>query len=370
MEDNKLITLAIHRNEKAYVLKRILEDQGIKVTLEEVRDEHLGLVTGIAVRIQASDLSKSLVLAEANRLFRYDDADTYKIDDGRKRILVSVDFSDYSMKACQMAFGIAKVIGAKVKILHVYHNFYYPSSLPFADTLKESPDEGMLRNARKQMLDLCIEIEKNIVEGILPSINYSYSLREGIVEEEIDLFVKEYKPVLLVAGTKGKGNNKNMLGRVTADIIEMTDVPVLAVPQNSPINKMDDVKHVAFLTNLQKRDMASFDNLVKFLEPYPYVKITLLHINRSNKRDEQLPEEQLVKMKAHFEKQYPQFNIGYQLIENPDLPQAINDYAVKEEITLICLNTRRRNIFGRMFSPSVSRKVLFNSNVALLVLRG
>lgn len=370
MAENKLITIAVHKNEKAKILEKVLQEQGIDVVLEQILDEDSDQVSGIAVRIKARDLGKALTTIESSKFFRYDD-DMYRLDDGRKKILVSVDFSDYSMKACQVAFNIAHEIGAKVKILHVYHNFYYPSSFPFADTLKSVPDEGMLRKARKQMLDLCIEIEENISKDIFPSVNYSYSLREGLVEEEIELFVKEYKPVLLVAGTKGKDNNKtHLLGSVTADIIEMTNVPVMAVPENSPINTIKDIKHIAFLTNLQQRDMVSFDMLVKLLKSYTDIRITLIHINRINKKGDKLPEEQLAEMKRHFDSQYPQFNIGYKLIENPDLPLAINEYAAQEGVTLICLNTRKRNLFGRMFWPSLSRKVLFKSNVALLVLRG
>ncbi len=371
MDENRLVTIAVHKEEKAKILKQILQEQGIAVVLEDIKDENSGHTSGIAVRIRVSDLGRSLTIIEGNKLSKYNDPDVITIDGVRKRVLVSVDFSDYSMKACQVAFNIAKEIGAKVKILHVYHNFYYPSSFPFADTLKATPDEGMLSKARKQMLGLCVQIEQNISSGLFPSVNYSYSLREGLVEEEIELFVREYQPVLLVTGTKGKDNNQtNLLGSVTADIIEMTDVPVLAVPENSPIDTIDGVKHVAFLTNLQERDLVSFDMLVKLLKPYPNIRITLIHINRINRKGEKLPEEQLIQMKNHFEKQYPQLNINYQLIENPDLPLAINEYAMEEGVTLIALNTRKRNIFGRMFWPSISRKVLFKSNIALLVLRG
>ena len=371
MEDNRLITIAVHKKEKAKILEQILQREGIDVVLEEIKDEESEHVSGIAIRIKSSDLSRSLAIIEGSKLSKYNDPDVLKIDGVRKRVLVSVDFSDYSMKACQVAFNIAKEIGAKIKILHVYHNFYYPSSFPFADTLKDTPDEGMLSKARKQMLNLCVEIEQNITNGILPSVNYSYSLREGLVEEEIELFVKEYQPVLLVTGTKGKDNNQsNLLGSVTADIIEMTDVPVLAVPENSPIDTIEDVKHVAFLTNLQQRDLVSFDMLVKLLKPYPNIRITLIHINRINRKGDKLPEEQLIRMKNHFEEQYPQINISYQLIENPDLPLAINEYAMQQGVALIALNTRKRNILGRMFWPSISRKVLFKSNIALLVLRG
>jgi len=50
--------------------------------------------------------------------------------------------------------------------------------------------------------------------------------------------------------------------------------------------------------------------------------------------------------------------------------EAINYYIESEEVNILALNTRRRNLLGRIFMPSISRKVLFNNNVTLVVFRG
>lgn len=369
--NEKLITIAIHTTDKANILKQILQERGINVVLEKVGNDLENNNQGFAIKISISDLNNALTIIEENKLFSYSDQQTYKIDDGRNRILVAVDFSDYSLQACYLAFNIAKEINAKVKILHIYHNLYYPSSLPFADTLKTEQDESLLDKARKQMLKLCTDIDKKISDEELPSVNYSYSIREGIVEEEIESFVKEYKPLLLVTGTKGAGNNKNeTLGSVTADIIEMTDVPIMAVPENSPIHRLSDIKHIAFLTNLQQSDLTSFNNFVNIMSRYQDLKVSLVHINRKNKQGDKWTEAELIGMKAYFEKQYPQLNVSYHLIDSPDMITAIDEFIEKEEVSMIALHTRRRNIWGRMFAPSMSRKVLLNSNVSLLILRG
>ncbi len=371
--NNELITLAIHSYSKANILKNILEKNKISVFLEEVDNLDTKTTTpkGYYVKIKDTDLSRALIIVEENKLFSYEDKDTYKIDDGRKRILVAVDFSEYSIKACQVAFNFAKEVNAKVKILHVYHNIYFPSHIPFADSLKENPDEGLLDKTRRQMLNLCCEIDNKISEGKWPSVNYSYSLREGQVDEEIENFTLEYKPSLLVLGTRGKDNNQSsLLGNVTADIIEIVDVPVLAVPESSPINSISDINHIVFLTNLQARDLSSFNELVEIAELHQEIRITLLHINRINRKGDKWSETELAKMSEYFKKTYPQLNIEYKLIDSPDIPHAVEDYVKNENVSIICLNTRRRNMFGRIFAPSFSRKVLLASTQAILVLRG
>lgn len=367
--DKNLITLAIHTPPKAHILQETLREAGIHTVLETLG----GGSNSIAVRIDEKDLTSALTLIERVQLFRYDNEQTRKIDDGRKRILVAVDFSDYSLKVCRAAFGIAQLVNAKVKILHVFR-VPFPMTFPFADTIgdKEQQDTAPLDRARKQMLDFCNDIDKKISEKEFPSINYSYSLREGIDSEEIENFTKEYKPFLLVLGTKGKSNNKSdIIGNVTADIIEMTDVPILAVPEHSSIKTTSDIKHIAYLTNFQKDDLESFDMLVNILKPFPTVRITLLHINAINKKGDKWTETELLGMREYFTKKYPELNVNYEMIDSPDMIEAVDYYIEEEEVNIVAMNTKRRNLFGRIFLPSISRKVLkIRTDITLLILRG
>lgn len=371
MED-KIITLAIHTKEKAFKLKEVLESRNIPVYLEELsQNDHVGdTAKGYAVKIKESQISKALTIIEENKLFSYNDMQTLKMDDGRKRILVAVDFSTYSMKACQTAFSIAKELDAKVKILHVYNNIYFPTQIPFADALKNDGDISILDKSRKQMLDLCVEIDKNIEAGKFPSVNYSYSLREGIVEEEIESFIEEYKPMLLVLGKRGTNDNRtNILGSVTADIIEMTDIPVLAIPENSSFEGAKDVRHIAFFTNIHRRDIYSFDYLVNHLLPYKGLKITLVHII-TDARNGKWSESDLLKLQESFTQKYSDMNISYKLINETDFVQGIKDFIETEKVDIVAVNTQRRSLWGRMFLPSNSRKILASLNVELLTLRG
>ncbi|HCO67260.1 MAG TPA: universal stress protein [Dysgonomonas sp.] len=364
---NEFVILAIHTPMKANILRSILEENGIEVRVEAVGNN----TDSVYVEVKRIDLPRSLVIIEANKLFSYADKEIHKIDDGKKRILVAVDFSEYSMKACRIAFSIAKRSNAKVKILHVYHDMYFPSHIPFSDSLKETPgEEGMLDKARKKILDLCMNIDKKINAGEWESVNYSYSLREGNVEEEIDNFIREYKPSLLVLGTKGKNNNNsNLLGSVTADVIEITNVPVLAVPENSTINSVSDIRHIAFLTNLQNLDLSSFDSLVSVFGKRPDMKITFVHINDNHRKENLWTEDELWEISNNFRKQYPQVNITYKLINSPDIEVGLNEFIKTEEVNVISLTTRKRNIFSRIFMPSLSRKLLFMNNTAIFIFR-
>lgn len=367
----KMITIAIHQIEKATIVKNLLEANGFLVEMEAMyKDEPLNTVLiGYGVKVQEKDVPKALTIVGANKLFSYSDESTLRIDDGRQRVLVAVDFSEYSLQACKAAFDIAKSINAKVKILNIFPNMTYPLHMPFGNALKNPDDVGMLDKVRGNMLSLCQEIDNLIIAGKMPSINYSYSLREGIVEEEIQNFVEEYKPVLLVLGTKGMDKNAtDFIGNVTADIIEITNVPVLAVPLNTKVKSFTEAQHIGFLTNVDRRDLASFDALVKVVQLYKAIKVTLIHVNYNNKGG-RYNEEQLIEMQKYFKTHYPNVNVGYKLLNTDNLIGGMEEFIEKENIAMLSLNTRKRNILGRLFRPSMSRKLL-DLNISLLILRG
>ncbi len=366
----EMITLAIHRREKATILENLLIENNIKVKVEEFFDNDVSDSTkSYRIRISKNDVNKALLIIEKHNLFATKES-LASPDNGLKRILVAVDFSDYSINACGAAFDLAKRINAKVKILNVIPYIQYPCHVPFADQLKEPEDVTILDKARKQMLELCFLIDEKITAGEFPSINYSYSLREGIVEEEVRTFVKEYHPHILVIGTKGlDASETGIVGGVAADIIESTSIPVLAVPLNTSFKDFSEVNHIAFLTNFDERDVLSFVALTKFFEYKQEVKITLIHIkNRSSRKD--VPFEKFNSMLQSFKEDYPQYKIEYKQIESENIIEPVLRFVEEENVQVLSLNTQRRNLFGRVFMPSVSRRLLTKSDTVLLILRG
>lgn len=373
MMEDKLVTLAIHTNEKAEILKSVLESENIEVHIEDV-DKQKPVLAGVRIRIKESDLPRALNVVESRHLFRYDNEETYRTDDGRSRILIPVDFSDYSLKACRIAFNMAKAINAKVKIMHVYFNPYYPTALPMAEAFayqgkEEKEFQSIIEKVKENIQKLCNTIDEKIREGEFPAINYSYVLREGLPEEEIVDFTKEYKPALIVMGTRGKNQkDADLIGSVTAEVIEMSRIPLMAIPENTPFTDVASVKKVAFLTNFSQRDLVSFDAMINLLEPYKKdMLIELVHITGKKSEWDKI---KLEGIKSYFSKQYPTSMFSYKLINTDDMLTSLDEYIKDNAIEILALTTSKRNIFARMFSPSISRKMLFHSDTPLLVLRG
>ena len=368
MED-KLITLTILTFEKAQMLKMMLEAEGIEVYIHNVNQIQPVVSAGVRVRIKESDLPHALRLIEENKWFESPKPEKKPKEEGEMRVLVPIDFSDYSLKACEIAINYAYKRGAEVMIMHAYFSPYFPSAIPLGDTMAYQANEESARNmvnrVQGDMSQICAEIDKRMEEGILPKVKYDYTLREGLPEEEIIAYGKEYRPDLIVMGTRGKDQKDiDLIGSVTGEVIEMNKVPVLAIPENVPFHNLNEAKHIAFATSFSQRDLIAFDRFMDVIKGYD-VQIHLFNISTS--RDE-WNEIRLTGVREYFQKQYPDAAISYTVLDDGDLLLAIEKFVRDEHIDLIALTTYRRNILARILNPSIAKKMLFHTDTPLLVM--
>ncbi len=84
-----------------------------------------------------------------------------------------------------------------------------------------------------------IRLRKKVASGEFPDIKYSCILREGIPEEEILRYAKEQRPKVIIMGTRGKSQKDiDLIGSVTAEIIDRSRTAVLAIPENTPFKRI------------------------------------------------------------------------------------------------------------------------------------
>lgn len=372
MED-KLVTLAIHTYEKAQILKTILESEGIEVYIHNVNQIQPVISAGVRVRIKESDLPHALRILEDVKWLndKTEDENAGGINT-QKKILIPIDFSDYSIKACEIGFNYAHKIGAEVMLLHAYFSAYLPSSLPFAiyDNSGGRDEESVhiiYKRVQKDIENICTIINRKIEAGEFPKVKYNYILREGLPEEEITAFAKEYNPTLIVMGTRGnKQKNMDLIGSVTAEVIEATKVPLLAIPENMPFDDIGKVRQLGFATSFNESDILAFDKFVSLFDGYN-ANIYIFNISTSKNEWNEI---RLTGFCEYLKKQYPNLTINFSVLSDGDLINAIEKFVEENEIDMIAFSTYRRSIIMRIFNPSIARKMLFHSNTPLLVIPG
>lgn len=372
MED-KLVTLAILTYAKAQILKTILEDEGIETYIHNVNQIQPVISSGVRVRIKESDLPHALKIIESSAWLSEDvvGGKVSQTKSTSNKVLIPVDFSGYSMKACEFGFNYAQNTGAEVVLLHVYFTPIYSTSLPYGDIFNYqlSDDENVktiLQKVHAELNGLLDKVKEKIASGQFPNVKYMCVLREGIPEEEILRYVKDCCPRIVIMGTRGKNQKDlDLIGSVTAEVIERSRVPVLAIPENTPFRQFSEVKHIAFITNFDQRDLIAFDSLIASFKSFRF-SVSLIHLSGINK--DTWDEIKLGGIKEYFHKQYPQLDIHYDVVQDDDLLNNLEQYIEKENIDIIALTSYRRNIFYRLFNPSIARKMIFHSDTPMLVL--
>ena len=373
MED-KLVTLAILTYAKAQILKNVLENEGIETYIHNVNQIQPVVSSGVRVRIKESDLPHALKITESSAWLSEEvvGEKAPKIEKGSNKVVIPVDFSNYSLKACEFVFNFAKNIDAEVILLHVYFTPIYATSLPYGDVFNyQLSDEENVRNILQKVHSdlnaLSDKVKAKVASGEFPDVKYTCVLREGIPEEEILRYSKENRPRIIIMGTRGKNQKDiDLIGSVTAEIIERSRVPVLAIPENTPFKQFSEVKRIAFITNFDQRDLIAFDSLINSLKPFHF-SVSLIRL--ADVKDT-WNEIKLGGIKEYFQKQYPQLDIYYDVVKNDDFLNSLDNYIKTNQIDIITLTSYKRNIFSRLFNPGIARKMIFHSDTPLLVIYG
>lgn len=251
MED-KLVTLAILTYTKAQILKNVLENEGIETYIHNVNQIQPVVSSGVRLRIKESDLPRALKITESSTWLSESivGEKTPKSDSKSNKILIPVDFSSYSMKACEFGFNLAKTENSEVILLHVYFTPIYASSLPYGDVF-----------------------------------------------------------------------------------------------------------------NYQIGDEEAFFNTWKSF----HFSVSLIHLAESKDTWNEI---KLAGIKDYFQKQYPGLEIHYDVVMNDNLLKGLDQYIKDNQIDIITLTSYKRNIFARLFNPSIARKMIFHSDTPLLVING
>lgn len=365
LSGEKLITVAIHTYEKALILKTLLEREGIEVVIHNVNLIQPVVSSGVRVRIHERDLPMALQIIESAT----DAGESHKIYNEKDKLLIPVDFSECSMKACALGFDFAYRVRADVNILYAYINSAHSGILPFkSDEYDEDThiyDDGEVeRIANGKMDEFAKLVKKEITNGALQNVKFTTIVTEGIPENAILNYAKEINPVTIVMGTCGK-SKKEVMGSVAAEVLDAGKYPVLTIPENITFNEIDKIKNVAFFCNLNQQDMLSLDAFSRIIGELP-LNITVIPIEERKTLGN--VDESLGSLISYCSDRYKYYKfVGKRILEK-NFEIEFNEFVKNDNVDLILIPNKKKNIFARLFNPSVAHKMLFYADTPMLVM--
>jgi len=368
MEEN-LVTVAIHTYERAIILKGILESKGIEVCLHNVNLIQPVVSAGVRVRIRETDLPAALEIIEKVDF----ECEEKVVEKAVPRIiLVPVDFSEYTLKAARLAFSTAKTLDATIVLLHTYYSPFYSGGMPISDAFafdehSEEAMKSLMQKNEDEMDKLIKQLRVEMSTGLLPDVQIVSKFREGVPEEQILIYAKKHNPLMLIMGTKGAdSSSSDLLGSVTAEVIDRSSVPVFAFPEQTPFDRFEGIRTVGFMTRFDQRDMIVFDIMMKLLKSLK-LKVYFIHFSEN---EDPWDEIQLAGIKDYFKRQYPELEASYVLLGNGNMVKHLNKFIQERNIDILTVASQKRNLFARLFNPGIAHRMVFHGNTPLLVIRG
>jgi len=140
------------RMRNAQILKSILESEGIPAVIHGIKMIDPVIPGNVRVRINEADLPRALRVIEKVDFTSLLDKELER--EIRKEILVPVDFSAYSLAACEFGFRLARDLDCKVKLLHAFFTPFYPGAIPFGDSFTlQATDKELYQDIKRKTED-------------------------------------------------------------------------------------------------------------------------------------------------------------------------------------------------------------------------
>lgn len=270
-------------------------------------------------------------------------------------ILVPTDFSQLSKSALKYAIKIANKLGGNVTVLHV---------MTMTRALRISVSEKILSPDHDMMESAAAELEvmiKTLSEQYKTNKPIRYHVVRGAYFPSTLLReARRLRSGLVVMGTRGAtGITKTLLGSNTNSVIEVSHVPVLAVPEKADFKGFRNVVYASDLRNLEDELVI----LIRYIEKFGST-IHLLHIVP--------PGERVDAVESRIEsvlKGFAYKNIITLVLVDHDINAAVDQYVGVSKADVLAMFTHEISFFEKVFDRSMTRKMAFHSRVPLLAFR-
>ncbi|MFD1768191.1 universal stress protein [Sphingobacterium suaedae] len=276
-----------------------------------------------------------------------------------KKILVPVDFSEYSQRAVDYACQVIATNnnGQELDMVHIFtnHSNVYVNRQIHPDLV-----DPQVEIAKKEMDKL-----KESIRVKFPAIVCHEIFKEGNLFEEVSKVTASFAYDAVIMGTKGSsGLEAIFLGSNTYDVILNTKTPVLGIPKEKAQYKKD---RVGLLCNFKEGEIEVLLQAINLIGKD--FELYLIHVNKDD-RDIRVIDGQFKSWIQEIIDRTNIQNISYtvksQALYNraaENLSHAIHSVLIDEQIDLLLITKSRKSIFRKFLEENIVRKMAYNLSV-------
>lgn len=292
-----------------------------------------------------------------------------------RHMLIPVDFSEASMFAVRVGFRFAHVLDMTPVLMHVYPMVWLgddtageylgendPMESELADAIAE---RDMMRAAEHRFRKFRKQLSEKIESGDIADVKYTTLLQQGIPEDEILGYCREQHPGMVLMSTRGiSRKEEDLIGSVTAEVLDSCEVPVFTIPDNYPIEDSQPLKRMLLFCTLDQYDVPALEKLMHTFNS-PEIDVWLMPVTHRHAATVQ----QL--LNSLFEKlsnAWPNATFHEAPLLDAKIDSQLETFIKNNQIELIIAPNRRASILTRLFRPSVAHQCLFTIDIPMLAL--
>jgi len=365
----EIITLASLTYMRAQLLSAMLERNGIECFMTNINQIKEG-PGGVKVKINKQDYKQAAkIFDDFREAYGYKKLAAVKYMKSIRRILVPVDFTYHSENAAFYALQIAAELKSDIKLLNAYLDPLgtpqtYLESYAYQLNLDKIISE-VEEDTNKSLIAMAERLKKTIIKRKIKGVNITVDLVKGNSVDVILNYADDYKPGIIVMGTRGSEiEGFKSLGSVTSDIIRKGNSPIIAVPKGYDGYEFKPPKRVLYASNFDNTDYSALRRLISFVKPFNS-KIFCVHASLED--FDSFDEVQMKKIKDYLFNSIDSFKVECGILNTYNLQKGIEEFIEEKDIDVLAVTTHKKSFFKRLFEPSITQKFLFQTNIPLLV---
>ncbi len=276
-----------------------------------------------------------------------------------KKIVIPTDFSETSMNAIKYAMQLFKYDRCEFTIMHAFADEVYETSKnmdkeefkKYKQSFQQKTDKTL-----KKEIDEMLKISPN------PRHKYNHASRFGSLVDETNRIIEEENIDIVIMGTKGKTNNKNItFGSNTLQVIKYVKCPVLAVPIGyNDIYPKNIVFPTDYMVPFKRREL----KLLSTLAMNFVATITFLYVSEYKG----LSYRQLDN-REFLDCCFTNNKTSYIQISGKDLTKTINQTITDHNIDMLVMVNERHSYLENILYRSTIEKIGLEIKIPFLVLQ-
>jgi nucleotide-binding universal stress UspA family protein len=276
-----------------------------------------------------------------------------------RKIAIPTDLSENAKNAFEYAMALFNE-SSIFYILHAYAEaVFLPETLNLSDEQVELKKKEVSESCEIKLNDLIEEMREKY-----PESNHQFRVMShcGYLMSEVDALVNSENIDVLVMGTRGKTNDRNItFGSNTLQVLKQVQCPVLCIPENY---KYQTPQKILFPTNFmipyQKRELKLVDEICSYYSSEIHL-LLVSNFGLLSKRQKTNQE--------FLQKQLDTDSISFHQIEESSKTNIFNETIDKMNIDLLVMVNSRRSYLEHLFEKSTIDKIGLRPKIPFLVLQ-